>query len=277
MSKAVYVVGGGVFGQVIAAKLRTEGHQVTVFDRREKEAGSPPSGGHLKPSWLTAIPSKELTKSLETLDSLYGIQKLDCEFGLPPLTKHMELLRVDIGQVLSGTTHDANVTAVGDGWLDAEIGTGISSSVLRYQGTIIVAAGIWCTELLPQFKYHLTGKKGISWVFHGGEPVSNLIRPWAPYKQIVRTYHGPGKTWIGDGSAIIPKNWDEQRERNIFDRVIDYAPPNNTELVKQRGIRPYMTNGCQQVASRLWLATGGAKSGMALAGCYANKLAEVLA
>lgn len=264
---SVFIVGAGVFGQVIANKLRRTGHQVMVFDRREKEAGSPPSGGHLKPSWLTAIPRDDLDKSLETLDALYGLEKLECQFGIPPLTKRMELLRVDIDRVLSsGRVCESNITAVGDGWVE--------SDRVRFDGTVIVAAGVWSAELLPQFKHYLSAKKGMSFTFSG--ETSNIIRPWAPYKQIVRTSHGPGRIWIGDGSAIIPQNWDDQRERQIRGRVFEHVPATHHDLVVRRGLRPYMHNGLQQVSPRLWLATGGAKSGMALAGVYANKLAEAL-
>ena len=81
---------------------------------------------------------------------------------------------------------------------------------------------------------------------------------------------------MGDGSAIIPKNWSEALELRIYNRIKDYAPERYTKVIKQRGIRPYMDNGLQQVSPKLWIATGGAKSGMALAGVYANKLAEAL-
>ena len=269
-SKSIYIVGGGCFGQVIAAKLRKDGHPVTVFDRREEDAGSPPSGGHLKPSWLTMIPSKDLEQSMSTLSTLYGMETLKCEFGIPPITKSLELFQVDIDAVLSGKVIETNVMAVGDGWLRLESGA-------LYSGAVIVAAGIWSAALLPQFQREITGRKGISWVFHGGSKVSNLIRPWAPYKQVVRTTHGPGRTWIGDGSALVPPNWTPQREEQIYERIIPHAPKNYNKLVRQRGIRPYMNDGCRQVASRLWLATGGAKSGMALAGVYANRISKALA
>jgi len=265
----VYIVGGGVFGQVIAAKLRKEGHAVTVFDRGEKEAGSLPSGGHLKPSWLTNIPRPKLDRALETLDSLYGIEHLQCEAGIPPLTKRVEILRVDVEKILAAPVVSANITHVGDGFIEREDG-------MRLDGTVIVAAGVWCKQLLPRHCKDLTAKKGIAWIFHEGMAVPNIIRPWAPYKQIVRTTHGPNRTWIGDGTALLPNHWTKEAEERIYRRIKPHAPPHYTKLERQRGLRPYLDEGFQRIGDKLWLATGGAKSGTAMAGVAANRIAEAL-
>jgi glycine/D-amino acid oxidase-like deaminating enzyme len=48
-------------------------------------------------------------------------------------------------------------------------------------------------------------------------------------------------------------------------------------VLVQRGLRPYMKNGLRRFSPHLWLATGGGKSGMALAGVYANELSTALA
>jgi len=269
----ILIVGGGVFGQVIAAKLRKEGHAVTIFDRREKEAGSLPSGGHIKPSWMTSITKQELARSLELLDAFYGVQHLQCVVGIPPrFTKTTELLRVDVERILSSPVVESNVTRVGDGWL--EVGGE------RLTGTVIVAAGVWSKQLLPATcaGKTLVGKKGVSFIFHHKQPMENqnMIYPYLPHKQLVRSEHGPGRTWIGDGSAILPAHWSEEREQKIFSRILPHAPANYTKLERRHGLRPYMNGGFQQITPKLWLATGGAKDGTVLAGVYANKLAEAL-
>ncbi len=268
----VNIVGAGLFGQVIAARLREVGHEVRVFDRRNALAGSVPSGGHLKPSWLTAIPSKDLDRALEALNRLYKVESLMCRFaGL----KDIELLRVDVETVLNtGLVIETEVTCVGDGWMKY---VGPDGEDLTAIGTTIVAAGIWTGELIPSIKHLLTGKKGMSFTYATQEPMENIIAPYAPYKQIVRTAHGPGKIWIGDGSAIIEKNWSQDTEGRIYSRIAPYAPKEATEVLIQRGIRPYIAGeGLGQVSDHLWYATGGGKSGMALAAVYANKLAEAL-
>ena len=285
----VYIVGGGVFGQVNAAKLRSDGHCVTVIDRRESEAGSLPSGGHLKPSWLTMIPRRDLDKSMETLDHLFGMETLTCLTGIGPLTKKVELLRVDIEKILSNPTLQANVTRVGNGYLEyTEYTEGQKRSHCRLEGVIIVAAGVWCKQLLPRTCKNLFAKKGISFIFTGGasgdeSATPNLIRIWAPYKQIVRTTHGPNRTWIGDGTALLPQNWSDRVEDKIYARIQSYAPRDFTALVRRRGLRPYLSDShhddlgvVRQIDTHLWVATGGAKSGTALAGVAANQISEAL-
>src|SRR5690348_2106089 len=182
----------------------------------------------MKRSWLTDIPKKDLDKSFETLDYLFGVEELRCVNG----SGVTSMFRVDIDTVLtSGEVVEASVTEVGNGYLILEDGT-------RCEGVVIVAAGAWSGELLPQ--YPVIGKKGISWVYEIQEQVANRVHTWAPYKQIVLTSHGPGKIWIGDGTAIKTENWTEEREHAIQKRLFPYLPRTATLQKVQRGIRPYM-------------------------------------
>lgn len=276
----VLIVGGGVFGQVIAAKLRREGHAVTVFDRQEPEAGSLPSGGHLKPSWLTDIPGKALEAALVTLQTLFGMETLECDFGRGGATKKIEIQRVDVPHILAQPVERVNVTHVGDGWVEIAgplAAQGVFSPCERIEGKlVVVAAGVWSKQLLPRQCRDLIAKRGVSWVFTGGKPVPNIIWPWAPFKQVVRTEHGPGRTWIGDGSALLPASWTTEREAAIYSRIKPHAPPNYTKLDRQYGLRPYLNDGLLRVSPKLWLATGGAKSGTALAAVAANTIAKAL-
>lgn len=265
------IVGAGLFGQVIAKKLRQEGHRVTVFDRREPEAGSPPSGGHLKPSWLSFLNKAEMERSFETLDNLYQISTLKCQF----LLKTVDIMRVDVEAVLSdGPVVVANVTAVGDGWVDYRVDSG---RINRQKGVVVVAAGVWSAQLLPQLAGELAAKKGVSWTFQGVPKVpENAIIPWAPYKQVVRTVHGPSTVWMGDGSAILASNWSQEREATIRQRIFNHVQFDFETLQPRFGLRPYMSDGFRKLGKKLWVATGGGKSGMCLAGVYANRLADEL-
>ncbi len=271
----ILIVGAGIFGQVIAAKLRQDGHEVQLFDSNKPESGSKPSGGHLKPSWLAFLDKKVMDNAFRTLDDLYKLETIKCQYG--PLS--VDLMRVDIDRVLeAGGVLPSNVTAVGDGYLEYDDLT-CAGGHFRAEGTVIVAAGVWSSQLLPQFAHELSAKKGMSFTFKGvsaKNPPTNTISQWAPYKQVVRTQHGPGQVWIGDGSAIIPTNWDEAREAQIKDRVMTHVDFKYKSMNVQRGLRPYMQHGLRLVAPHLWLATGGGKSGMALAGVYANRLSELL-
>jgi glycine/D-amino acid oxidase-like deaminating enzyme len=249
---------------------------VQVFDARFAQSGSKPSGGHLKPSWLSFLDKKVMEESFRTLDELYALETLRCVYGLV----HVDLLRVDVDKVLqSGEVLPAKVTQVGDGFLDYENLTCDGESH-RVHGTIIVASGVWSGELVPEIKAELSAKKGMSFTFSGvpkQNPPENRIISYLPYKQIVRTAHGPGRVWMGDGSAIIPTNWSEAREVMIKDRVMKHVDFKYKSLDIQRGLRPYLNNGLRRISPNLWVATGGGKSGMALAGVYANNLSRSLA
>lgn len=276
MSNPILVVGAGLFGQVIAAKLRLDGHMVQVFDSQEPGSGSKPSGGHLKPSWLSFLDRKERDTAFETLDALYGMETLKCQF----LTRTVDLMRIDVDKVLNtGKVFLAKVTSIGDGWLRYTPKGSIDSNV-HVKGTVIVAAGVWCARLMPHLVGTTFAKQGVSWLFTGvTTPPENLIAPWAPYKQVVRTNHGPGTVWMGDGSAIIPENWNDNKELQIKERILKHTNFPYETLTPQRGMRPYIRSyhqGLQQVGAQLWVATGGGKSGMCLAGVYANKLSEAL-
>ena len=229
----------------------------------------------MKKGWLSSIPSKDLDRALETLNRLYKVESLMCRFaGI----KDIEILRVDVETVLNtGLVIETEVTCVGDGWMKY---VGPDGEDLTAIGTTIVAAGYWTGELIPSIKHLISGRQGMSTVYQledGVQPMQNIIVPWAPYKQIVRTAHGPNQIWIGDGTAIKPENWTAETERKIQSRVSPYTPDLYKESLTQRGIRPYIIGeGLGKVADHLWYATGGGKSGMALAAVYANRLAEVL-
>lgn len=267
----VDIVGGGIFGQVIAKYLRYLGAFVTVYDDRNPLAGSPPSGGHIKASWLEKVmDSEDLEFATRLLNKFYGVERLICDYN----GKDVELFRVDVESVLSSPTVEAHVLSVENGKLIYKEPTG--GPVHVSNTNVIVAAGFWSGQLLPQIQPELKGKQGMSFVFEGVEENTNLIHPWCPYKQIIRTDHGPGKVWMGDGTAIIPANWGKSTEEKITKRVMPFAPKKNHTMHIYKGIRPYMANGCRQLDAHLWVATGAGKSGMALSAVYAKRIAEDL-
>jgi glycine/D-amino acid oxidase-like deaminating enzyme len=211
--------------------------------------------------------------AFRTLDELYKMETLRCRF----LIKDVDLMRIDVDSVLgTGKVVEAHVKNVGDGWVEVNDPNN-AQSVLRLQGHVIVAAGVWSAQLLPQLSTQLSAKKGISWTFSGVKKMpTNVIAPWAPYKQVVRTHHGTNTVWIGDGTAIKPENWDQAREEQIRGRIMAHVDFKYKKLELRRGLRPYMTNGFQKLGNHLHVATGGGKSGMCLAGVYANRLSNLL-
>jgi glycine/D-amino acid oxidase-like deaminating enzyme len=271
--RSIGIVGGGLFGQVIAKKLRKDGHHVLVFDSQEPNSGSRPSGGHLKPSWLSFLDKRVMDKAFETLSELYGLETLSCKLSLTSVS----LYRVDVDSVINEpTTIPARVESVEDGLIRYRLLE--EAGVLHeFSGEVIVAAGVWCAQLLPSICGDMKAKRGMSFTFGGvsGE-VQNAIIPWAPYKQVVRTAHGPGRVWIGDGTALLQRSWSAEVEARIRQRVFQHVNFPYDSVEEKQGLRPFFSNGFQQLGPHLWLATGGGKSGMCLAAVYANKLSEIL-
>lgn len=264
------VVGGGLFGQIIAAKLRAEGRTVRVLDRAEAEAGSKPAACLMKPSWLGSLSREQLDASLGTLDALYGVH--DFSFQLRPTRAMATVHWCDPATILAPPVDRENVVAVRPGQVETERGEIISARL------VVVAAGIWVQELLSQ--YPQQAQAGAAFLWRGAHLAQPFISPWAPYRQLVAFNRGDG-LWAGDGTSIKRDNWSVEREVQSAQRVTGAllevpgikAPPE-----RLFGIRPYAKGHkpclLEEVAPGLWVASGGAKNGTAAAGWAAYEIAR---
>ena len=122
---------------------------------------------------------------------------------------------------------------------------------------------------------------GMALLFPGNHPPRGIIKPWAPYRQLVGFDRGDG-LWVGDGTAIKVGNWTPQREAEVMAReyklarrIGDVAPAD--EMQRLYGIRPYSKEAkpclLGEVSPGLWVASGGAKNGTVAAGYCAHVLA----
>lgn len=266
----VGIVGGGIFGCVIAKAL-SEHCDVTVFDCRKKEAASKCSGFLMKPSWFDGLGKKITKPGLDTLSSLYKLQEI--KFKVGPL--RTLVYRVAKDRVLGWDPLNViqqKVIGIKENWIKTE------DDNERHFDAVILAAGIWTNRFFP--KFGVTGKKGISFEWKG-EVKRPFIRPWAPYKQVVvfNVPEEPNQVWGGDGSAIKPDNWTEEREKDCLKRVSKAAELEPEEAKQNVGIRPFVegkTHILEKVGKRYWVATGGGKNGTILAGYVAHRLVEEL-
>lgn len=285
------VIGAGVFGQTIAAALRRSGASVLVVDRGEERAGSKPSAGLIKPSWFSGVPAAEYGAAIELLDSLFGIQELGFEvrFGGGPAgfsLKRETILRCDPAAVAaSGPTLCANVVSADGRGAELEEAPG---ERLRAK-FVILAGGAWSGELAPKELSDLSGKVGVAFRVRGELPsgADGTITPWAPYKQVV-AFRPPGEEsiWIGDGTAILHSNWDDERAAVCLQRCLQKSgvrPSGFANVVCSTpmfGIRPFVRGkkfaSLERGESGMYIATGGGKMGALGAGlCAARLLAEV--
>lgn len=263
----VLVVGAGLFGAVIGKHLeimwKTE---VTWVDAREPTAASQCSACLMRPSWLTDFEKSERMGALGVLDYLFGLERI--EFELQPTRAKAIVDWVDPARVLRVKATEDRLFSPwegGRGWfLDGASG-------VRYEAqTVIIAAGVWTGGLYPV--PGLQGKAGAAFLTPGVE-VSPSIRPWAPYKQVVRFNRGDG-AWGGDGSSINSSNWSPERTEQCRQRVGLLSPGTKTLF----GIRPLVVGAkpcyLKEVEPNLWIATGGAKSGTLGAAWCANKIVD---
>lgn len=266
--KAVVVVGGGVFGQTAAAALREAGHQVVVYDCRKPDAGTPPSAGIMKPSWIP-LSTKELDASFEMLNRFWGVKELTVE--TPYVQKLQKVFRLNMPAVWAAPVEDAEVTSVKPGEVtlaDQTLITGVA---------VVVAAGVWCRDLLSL--PDMLGKKGVAFQADLGDKLSgHRLAPWAPYKQVLAIREDNGSYWLGDGTALKPENWKDEQNDICLQRIAKTLKVKKGPFAYKAmtGIRPLMKNGYQQLAPDLFLCTGAGKNGSAMAGSYAQKIVEAL-
>jgi glycine/D-amino acid oxidase-like deaminating enzyme len=269
------IVGGGLFGQIIAAGLRSQGRDVLVLDRGEKEAGSRPAACLMKPSWFSGLGKDVFEPSLQLLDQLYGVR--DLQFQLWPTRALATVHWCDPKMILAPETRAENVVAVRPGQVETERGEIISARL------VVVAAGVWVQELLAQ--YPQQAQKGAAYLWpdlpSGHNP--NFISPWAPYRQLVGFDRGDGY-WMGDGTAIKAANWTPDRETMTYQRCasaigrIGFLDLETGFARKMVGMRPYAKGHkpclLEEVQPGLWVASGGAKNGTLAAGWAAHRIME---
>lgn len=272
MSCDVLVVGGGLFGQVAAAALRREGAEVCVIDDKRQGAGSAPAGCVIRPSWVGNMKRAELEDSLRLLDELYGLKDLELEAR--PTGLRVRCHRVEPNQILGGELWN---------WRALEIGQDATAYVMTRpdggQATIaprrgvVLACGQWANELAPWLP-KVSGRWGWS---HRGPPVKQPnIRLWAPYRQVVAFNMDDGRSWCGDGYALIESSFTASKRDASRERCADAVGATVAMIETQAGARPYAETGgapCLMVKQgRVWAVTAGAKNGTIAAAWAARRL-----
>jgi hypothetical protein len=125
----------------------------------------------------------------------------------------------------------------------------------------------------------LQAKQGVSFRFSG--TVDPFIQPWSPYKQLVAHQQGPNEIWVGDGTAILQKNWDKKdRLKECMERCRKAIGQKGTMPIKAiMGIRPYAQGSklpylFERLGKHTWLATGAGKMGTICAGDAARRIID---
>lgn len=270
----VVIIGAGLFGSIIGAWLARAGHSITIYDAEEPQWGSGPAACLMRPSWLGKLSGKELNRALSVLNQLYGLRALIAQL---PLGRTAQLSWVPPDAILGDKTRYIKarvISVVGTPWPQYLLEGGAVGSAK----TIIVAAGVWCKALVGT---PVTAQAGyaFTWDLPTARP-DVKIRPWAPYKQLLSFMITPQKLWAGDGSALKPESWTEERRMASLKRCSDFVGLQGF-ATQHYGLRPYVKGLAapalvEQVAPGLWVATGGAKNGTAGAAWAAHQLERIL-
>lgn len=269
----VVVVGCGIVGATISLALRRKGLDVLTLDDGRSMAGTPASGGHLKPSWFRGMSKTDYEPAMALLDEVWGLKQED--FAVRPLNAMVTVYRVDTDLVTATPRTIARVTQLEH--LD-------NCPEIIWEGggerarCMILATGVWVGELLGEAPA-IVAKQGVSFRlrYRLDQP---FIRPWAPYKQIVAHQQGPDEVWVGDGSALLTRSWSEERTGACASRCLGAVGAPQDSLVKTiHGLRPYCPpevsgDPCllQKLGPRAWVVTGAGKLGTIAAGWAAGRV-----
>jgi hypothetical protein len=251
------VVGGGLFGSQAAAYARSRGIEAKVFDAGVVGAASPAAAGLFKEAWAGQKLAEHFRRALPLLDRLYGLRHITLQHDSG---QEEPFLFVPPRLILEPNPIRQRVSAVGDGWLEAE--------GERYEGWVYIAAGVWCDELVPGLEVH--GKAGAAFSFAG--ETAGRIRPVSHGRQSIAFVRDPGHTYFSDGTA--EKVYKPAHETATLDRAACFDLTRPT--ARYWGQRPYVPGGplFRQLGARTWVATGGRKMGTILGASYAARLVD---
>jgi len=252
------VVGGGLFGSLAAAYARSKGIEALVFDPGLAGAASHAAAGLFQEAWAGKKLRAHYHRGLAVLERLFEIRHIS-------LTREdgstESLLFVPPRAILEPNPLRLQVTAVGDGWLEA--------AGQRYQGHVYLAAGIWCEQFLPGLG--VSGKAGSAFLFEGERP--GQMRQLLPSRQAIAFVRDSGTTYFSDGTA--ERDWTPGHDQQTLERAAALGLIDKP-TARLWGWRPYVPGGpvFRKMSSRTWLATGGRKMGTILGASFAWQLIE---
>lgn len=278
MSYDAIVIGAGVFGMTTARHLANNGRKVLLIDDGRPGSGTAPSAFLMKPSWFSGLGKEVHEPALKTLAWAYHLLEEEFVVGALGLKlSRQKCFRIAAADVLSPVVHANIDRLVGT---VREVGPGFVAmgGTVAEAPTVVVAAGVWCSELMAVDGLH--GKRGLS-LSYDAQLADNIIRPFMPYRQIVAFNDTDRTVWAGDGTAIkTTSGWDEFARTALTRERIESATGlrGGTPRVKV-GVRPFAKldgKPCllEKRAEGLWLATGGGKNGTIAAGWAAHVVEE---
>lgn len=266
MPKIVLIVGAGLFGSVLARVVRNEGHEAILIDGALPNPGSAAAACLLKPDWLPTA----MRSVYRDLDELFGLRDvtLKTQLGAQLTLQHIPpedvLLRPDVAAVIDrvegGTQPRVSVS-------------GLDRERFLHGDYVVVCAGIHSNELLGLSQQkRMEGKVGAALLTQ--TPIEcPRFHVWAPYKQTISfnkvRSDGIREGWVGDGTAILQKNWDVKFQMRLLDHAAQVGVRRELSMYRMVvGVRPYgkpNLHSMVEYGRNVLLNSGGGKIGLALA------------
>jgi glycine/D-amino acid oxidase-like deaminating enzyme len=278
------VVGGGLFGQIIARSFWKTGAQVCIVDDHRPLSGSQAAACLMKPSWASSLPGDSYAEAIAHLETLYG-RVTDLRLKIRGTPKNVEVSWINPQFILDPAEKGAYRISDRALSVDSDGVRTQNNGFIEAARGVIVATGAWIDELLPTYAGRLTPKGGWAFTWFGqiDEP---FMKVWAPYRQIIGFNRGPQEIWCGDGTALIKKSFHEcgtmhKSMKRCIEALGQYADPNYGPKILA-GYRPYLNGGpkvpalMEKVKPGLYVASGGGKNGTLGAAWSALRLLEEL-
>lgn len=260
MSEPLVIVGGGLAGSMVAHYAQLHGWEPIVIDNGNNWAASRASSNLTMPSWLNSL-GEVGQEGFKALQEDWPIREILFNSG------KIAAYHLAMDDVLWRMSINKTIVKVSNGSVQTSEGEQI-------EGTIVVAAGIWCSELL---NIELKALTGHTLLFRGQWP-DPILELWAPYRHLKVFQWLEDIIMFGDSTAILHKNYDADKYE-----IASLARARRLGLMGShhtlRGIRPVAPKQpvlCEKLASHLWVLTGGGKMGMTVYAAAAKRLVEEL-
>lgn len=260
----VAIIGAGVTGSVIARAMEEAGHKVGVVDDARPFRATPASAGIIHPNWVGAFNKDEVRDGLMLLDKFYGLKTVN----FPDGSSARQLSPAQYLWPEGKTIHKKVIGHSPQGNVELDNGQ------IMHPTYIIICTGCWANELAGDKIPPIKATAGTAFLYRHTQLAAPLLKPWAPYKQLMAFNRDVDTVWAGDGTSILPKNYTAEREQASFERIkraVGFTPTHRIT-----GWRPMVVGQksgvCAKIGSNTWVVTGGSKSGTIFAAIAANRL-----
>ena len=257
MALKVLIVGGGLAGSIPAAALKKAGVEFELFDDNQEYGASRASENLFSKNWGKTLGNAVTVSGISVLERLYKTQTIPFNTG-----KHINhVLHIPACETVWKTPTRKRVVKVSDGFVVTEDGE-------EYRGVVLVAAGVWSRNLLPQMK-SLTCLSGHGLIFKGTLTKEPLMDFWAPYRHRKIFQRAPGEISFGDTTCISEKNYDPKTHVAASIKRANDAGLDPKNLLKiLYGHRPYYPaqkkGFYSKLSEKLYVSTSGWNFGLVI-------------